>query len=119
MAYVFLLLAIAAEVVATSLLKSSEGFTRLWPTLGVLLGYGVAFVLLSQAVKSVPIGVAYAMWSGIGTAAIVAIAALFLGEPSACRRSPASPWSSPASSCSTSAVRIDPSARPPAGPPGS
>ncbi|WP_327009264.1 multidrug efflux SMR transporter [Dactylosporangium sp. NBC_01737] len=81
MAYVFLLLAIAAEVVATSLLKSSEGFTRLWPTLGVLLGYGVAFVLLSQAVKSVPIGVAYAMWSGIGTAAIVAIAALFLGEP--------------------------------------
>lgn len=77
----FLLLAIAAEVAATSLLKSSEGFTRLWPTAGVLLGYGVAFVLLSQAVKTVPIGVAYAMWSGIGTAAIVAIGALFLGEP--------------------------------------
>jgi small multidrug resistance pump len=81
MAYLFLLLAIAAEVCATSLLKASEGFTRLWPTLGVLLGYGIAFVLLSQAVRSVPVGVAYAMWSGLGTAAIVAIGALFLGEP--------------------------------------
>jgi small multidrug resistance pump len=80
MAYVFLLLAIAAEVVATSLLKSTEGFTRLWPTAAVLAGYVVSFVFLSQAVKSIPVGVAYAMWSGLGTAAIVSIGVVFLGE---------------------------------------
>jgi len=81
MGYVFLLGAIAAEVIATSLLKATEGFSRLWPTVGVLVGYGLAFVALSQVVKSVPVGVAYAVWSGLGTAAIVAIGAVFLGEP--------------------------------------
>lgn len=80
MAYLFLLGAIACEVVATSLLKSTQGFTRLWPTVGCLTGYAVAFALLSQAVKQVPVGVAYAMWSGLGTAAIVAIGVIFLGE---------------------------------------
>lgn len=80
MSYLFLLGAIASEVVATSLLKSTEGFTRLWPTVGCLTGYAVAFALLAQAVKQVPVGVAYAMWSGLGTAAIVAIGVLFLGE---------------------------------------
>lgn len=80
MAYLFLLGAIACEVVATSLLKSTQGFTRLWPTVGCLTGYAVAFALLSQAVKQVPVGVAYAMWSGLGTAAIVAIGVVFLGE---------------------------------------
>nr|WP_217911798.1 multidrug efflux SMR transporter [Myxococcus sp. AM011] len=77
----FLLGAIACEVVATSLLKSTQGFTRLWPTVGCLTGYAVAFALLSQAVKQVPVGVAYAMWSGLGTAAIVAIGVVFLDEP--------------------------------------
>lgn len=81
MAYLFLLAAIACEVVATSLLKSTQGFTRLWPTVGCLTGYAVAFALLSQAVKQVPVGVAYAMWSGLGTAAIVAIGVVFLDEP--------------------------------------
>ncbi|MCP3163236.1 MULTISPECIES: DMT family transporter [Myxococcus] len=81
MAYLFLLGAIACEVVATSLLKSTQGFTRLWPTVGCLTGYAVAFALLSQAVKQVPVGVAYAMWSGLGTAAIVAIGVVFLDEP--------------------------------------
>ncbi|WP_433532293.1 DMT family transporter [Micromonospora sp. CA-263727] len=81
MAYVFLLLAIAAEVAGTSLLKSTEGFTRLWPTLGLVVAYVTAFALLAQAVKGIPVGVAYAMWSGLGTAAIVAIGAVFLGEP--------------------------------------
>ncbi len=80
-AYVFLLLAIAAEVAGTSLLKSTEGFTRLWPTLGLILAYVTAFALLAQAVKGIQVGVAYAMWSGLGTAAIVAIGAAFLGEP--------------------------------------
>ncbi|MET0415267.1 MAG: multidrug efflux SMR transporter [Actinoplanes sp.] len=81
MAYLFLLGAIAAEVIGTSLLKATDGFTRLWPTVGSLAGYALSFVLLSQAVKGVPVGVAYAMWSALGTAAIVAIGAVFLGEP--------------------------------------
>ncbi|NMO50846.1 multidrug efflux SMR transporter [Actinoplanes sp. TBRC 11911] len=81
MAYVFLLGAISAEVVATSLLKSTDGFTRLWPTVAVLGGYAISFVALSQAVKGVQVGVAYAVWSALGTAAIVGIGAIFLGEP--------------------------------------
>ncbi|APX01037.1 MULTISPECIES: DMT family transporter [Arthrobacter] len=80
MGYVYLALAIAVEVLGTSLLKSTEGFTRLWPSVLCLGSYGVAFVLLSQVVKSVPVGVAYALWSGLGTVAIVAIGAMFLGE---------------------------------------
>lgn len=81
MAYLFLVIAIGAEVVGTSLLKSTDGFTRLWPTVFTLAAYGTAFAFLAQAVKSVPVGVAYAMWSGLGTVAIVAIGAAFLGEP--------------------------------------
>ncbi|MEU0550469.1 multidrug efflux SMR transporter [Micromonospora sp. NPDC005979] len=80
MAYVLLGIAILAEVVATSLIKSTAGFTRVWPTLGCLTGYALAFLLLAQAVKEIPVGVAYALWSGLGTAAIVAIGAVFLGE---------------------------------------
>ncbi|XXF81241.1 multidrug efflux SMR transporter [Myxococcaceae bacterium GXIMD 01537] len=80
MAYVFLLLAIASEVVGTSLLKKTEGFSRLWPTVACLGAYSAAFALLSQAVKKVPVGVAYALWSGLGTAAIVVIGVTFLGE---------------------------------------
>ncbi|WP_433604294.1 DMT family transporter [Dactylosporangium sp. CA-139114] len=81
MAYVMLGLAIAVEVAGTSLLKTTEGFTKLWPTLGVLVAYTLAFLFMAQSVKVVPVGVAYAMWSGLGTAAIVAIGAMFLGEP--------------------------------------
>lgn len=81
MPYVFLLCAIASEIVATSLLKGTEGFTRWAPTLACLGFYGVAFFMLSLAVREIPVGVAYALWSGLGTAAIVAIGAVFLGEP--------------------------------------
>jgi small multidrug resistance pump len=80
MAYVFLVLAIGSEVFGTSMLKATDGFSRLWPTVACLSGYVLSFVLLSQAVKHIPIGVAYAMWSGLGTAAIVAIGTVFLGE---------------------------------------
>ena len=80
-AYLFLFGAIAAEVCATSLLKSTAGFTRLWPTVACLTGYVVSFAALSQAVKGVQVSVAYALWSALGTAAIVAIGAVFLGEP--------------------------------------
>jgi small multidrug resistance pump len=80
-AYLYLLAAITAEVFATSTIKSTDGFTRLWPTLACSAGYIISFVALSQAVKGVEVGVAYAIWSGLGTAAIVAIGAAFLGEP--------------------------------------
>ncbi len=81
MAYVFLVGAIAAEVLGTSMLKATDGFTRLWPTLACLGSYAVAFALLARAVLDVPVGIAYAMWAGLGTVAIVGIAAAFLGEP--------------------------------------
>lgn len=81
MPYVMLALAIAAEVTGTSLIKSTEGFSRLWPSIFCLAAYAVSFVFLAQAVKDVPVGVAYALWSGLGTVAIVAIGAVFLGEP--------------------------------------
>lgn len=81
MPYFFLALAISAELLATSLLKYTEGFTRLSYTLGCLLSYGFAFYMLSLAVRDIPVGIAYALWAGLGTAAIVAIGALFLGEP--------------------------------------
>ncbi|GAA5063843.1 multidrug efflux SMR transporter [Streptomyces similanensis] len=72
--------AIAAEVVATTALKYSEGFSRLWPSLLTALGYLVSFVLLAQTLKSVRIGTAYAIWSGVGTAAIAVLGLLLFGE---------------------------------------
>lgn len=82
MAYLFLLGAIFAEVVATSLLKSTDGFSRLWPTVVCLIGYGISFALLSLSIaRGMHTDVAYALWSAIGTAAIVFIAVLFLGSP--------------------------------------
>lgn len=82
MPYVFLLAAITFEVVATSLLKATEGFTRLWPTVACLVGYAASFASLAWAIKhDLPVGVAYAMWAGLGTAAIVAIGVVFLNEP--------------------------------------
>jgi small multidrug resistance pump len=80
-AYLFLLGAIAAEIFSTSTLKNTDGFTRLWPSVACAAGYIISFVALSQAVKGVQVGVAYAIWSGLGAAAIVAIGAAFLGEP--------------------------------------
>ncbi len=80
LAYLYLVLAISAEVIGTSLLKSTEGFSRLWPSIWCLGSYAIAFVLLSQVIKTVSVGVAYALWSGLGTVAIVAIGSAFLGE---------------------------------------
>lgn len=81
MTYLFLLCAIFAEVVATSLLKSTEGFTRLWPTVICLVGYAVSFALLALSIsRGMQTDVAYALWSAIGTATIVLIAVLFLGS---------------------------------------
>lgn len=72
--WVFLSVAIASEVIATSALKASEGFTRLWPTLVVVVGYLSAFYFLSLTLKTIPIGVAYAIWSGVGVVLITLIA---------------------------------------------
>ena len=71
--YLLLFLAIAAEVVATSALKASENFTRLVPSLAVVVGYGIAFTCLSMTLRTLPLGVAYAIWSGAGTALVAVI----------------------------------------------
>lgn len=70
-----LLGAIFFEVMGTSFLQKSEQFTRLWPTAGVALCYGVAFYLLTHALKHMPVGVAYAIWSGLGVVLISIIGA--------------------------------------------
>ena len=80
-AYLFLALAIVAEVVATSALKASHGFTRLWPSLLVVIGYAIAFYCLSLVLRTVPVGVAYAIWSGVGVALIALIGWLVLDQP--------------------------------------
>jgi small multidrug resistance pump len=69
-AYVCLAVAIVAEVIATSCLKASEGFTRLWPSLATVAGYGTAFYFLSLTLHTIPTGVAYAIWSGVGVVLI-------------------------------------------------
>ncbi|MFN3700742.1 MAG: DMT family transporter [Alphaproteobacteria bacterium] len=71
-AHFALAIAIVAEVIATSSLKASNGFTVLWPSIVVIIGYAVAFYFLSLTLKTMPIGVAYALWSGIGIALITA-----------------------------------------------
>ncbi|MEU7021384.1 multidrug efflux SMR transporter [Streptomyces sp. NPDC046203] len=80
MGYGLLAGAIAAEIVATTSMKYSDGFSRLWPSLLTGTGYLVAFALLAQALKTLQVGTAYAIWSGIGTAAVAVIGFLFLGE---------------------------------------
>ena len=64
--FVILFFAILSEVIATSSLKYSEGFTKPIPSVVVAVGYGLSFYLLSIALKTMPIGVAYAIWSGVG-----------------------------------------------------
>ena len=73
LAYVHLGVAIVAEVIATSALKASDGFTRLWPSLVTVLGYGVAFYFLALTLRVIPTGIAYAVWSGVGIVLISAI----------------------------------------------
>ena len=74
--WLLLLLAVSAEIVGTSCLKLTQGFSRPWPTLLVLVAYGIAFLLLSRVVDTIPLGITYALWSGIGIVAIVLIGVL-------------------------------------------
>ena len=71
--WILLLLAIASEVIGTSCLKLSEGFSRPIPTLVVLAAYAIAMLLLSRVVQTIPLGITYALWSGIGIVAIVLV----------------------------------------------
>ncbi len=64
--WIILILAIAAETFATTMVRASEGFTRLLPSLGVVAGYAVSFYGLSQVVKVMNLGIAYAIWAGLG-----------------------------------------------------
>ena len=80
MHWLILAVAIVAEVIATSALKPSNGFTRLWPSLLVVVGYGTAIYLLSLTLKVIPVGIVYAIWSGAGIVLIAIAATLFLGQ---------------------------------------
>ena len=73
MSYVYLAIAIVAEVIATSALKASDGFSRLVPSGVVVIGYGVSFYFLALTLRTMPIGVAYAIWSGVGVTLITLI----------------------------------------------
>jgi small multidrug resistance pump len=80
-AWIFLTLAIISEVIGSTGLKASKGFTVLFPSALVVLGYSAAFYFISLALKTIPLNTAYALWAGLGTALIAAIGWLFLNEP--------------------------------------
>lgn len=80
MSYLYLFIAIVAEVAATSALKSAEGFTRLIPSVVVVAGYCVAFFFLSLTLRVLPVGIAYAIWSGIGIVLVSGIAWIYYGQ---------------------------------------
>jgi small multidrug resistance pump len=76
MKYVYLAIAIVAEIIATSALKQSLSFTKLWPSIIVVVGYAVAFYFLSLTLKYLPVGIAYAIWSGVGIVIISIVGVL-------------------------------------------
>jgi small multidrug resistance pump len=77
MAYLYLAIAIIAEVTATSALKASEEFTKLIPSIIVLIGYGISFYFMTLILRTIPIGITYALWSGLGIV-LVTIVGIFL-----------------------------------------
>ncbi|MBN3831341.1 MULTISPECIES: multidrug efflux SMR transporter [Burkholderia] len=74
--YAWLAIAIVAEVIGTSALRAADGFTRLWPSLLVVAGYGIAFYCLSLTLRTMPVGIIYAVWSGAGIVLITLVAML-------------------------------------------
>ncbi len=78
--WIYLGIAILCEVIATSALKSASGFTRPFPAVVVVLGYALAFYLLSLALRTIPLGVAYAIWSGVGLALVALVGWIAYGE---------------------------------------
>lgn len=80
MTFVYLVLAIMAEVIATSALKASLGFTRPLPSMIVVVGYGLALYLLSLVLRTLPVGVAYAIWAGLGIVLVTLVGIVVFGE---------------------------------------
>lgn len=80
MAYFYLALAIVAEMVATGALKASEEFTKFIPSMIVVIGYGVAFYFMTLVLRTIPIGITYAIWSGIGIVLIAILGVIFYKE---------------------------------------
>jgi len=80
MAYFYLAIAIVSEVIATNALKASDGFTRPGPSMIVVVGYGCAFYFLALVLKTIPVGVAYAIWAGAGIALVALVAAVTFRE---------------------------------------
>ncbi|MBI2276944.1 MAG: multidrug efflux SMR transporter [Dechloromonas sp.] len=78
--WLYLAVAIVSEVIATSALKAAEGFTRPLPSLIVVVGYGVAFYCLSVVLRTLPVGITYAIWSGVGVALIALAGWLLYGQ---------------------------------------
>ena len=76
MAYLYLTIAIVAEVIATNALKASEEFTKLVPSIVVVVGYGAAFYFLALVLKVIPVGIAYAIWAGMGIVLVAIVAAI-------------------------------------------
>lgn len=80
MHFVFLAIAIIAEVVATSALKATEEFSRFWPSVLVVSGYVCAFYFLTLALRVLPVGVAYAIWAGLGIVLVAVAGAVLYGQ---------------------------------------
>lgn len=80
MAYLYLCVAIISEVIATSALNASNGFTRPGPVAIVVVGFGIAFYMLSLTLRTIPVGLAYAMWSGLGIVLISLVARILFGQ---------------------------------------
>jgi small multidrug resistance pump len=78
--WLILTIAIVSEVIATSALKASDGFTRLLPSVVVVVGYGIAFYCLALVLRTLPVGVVYAIWSGVGVALIALVGWLLYGQ---------------------------------------
>lgn len=80
MTWIYLLVAIFAEIIATSALKASDGFTKAVPATVAVAGYAIAFYLLALTLRSIPVGIAYAIWSGVGIVGITLIGYFRFGQ---------------------------------------
>ncbi|ULT59532.1 multidrug efflux SMR transporter [Neobacillus drentensis] len=80
MGYIYLMVSIISELIGTSMVKASEGFTKVFPVIGVFVSFSIAFFFLSLSLKTIPLNAAYAIWSGLGTIATVIISVLIWKE---------------------------------------
>ncbi len=80
MKWIYLIIAILGELIATSSLKESSGFTKLWPSVICIIGYGLTFYFLSLAIKEIPMGVAYAVWAGVGILLVAGVSYFYFQQ---------------------------------------